>query len=460
MYGKPMRRVAAPVALALGVAFLAVLATAAHPREEGVHGLRSVQTTTSAIAGALPVTAGPRAAAATWCGAPTPVDLAPNVVAGHPVHWVYAIPSDGADSLAAVANQMQADAEEIDAWWRREDPARAPRNDIAQLPCGAQLDLSSIRMQLSGGQLAGTDARFRAIADGIGLAGFNSDFTKYVVYYDGPVQEADICGQAASSPTGFGVAIVYVQACPGVLTAPVAAHELLHTFGAVPDGAPHNCPAPNDGHTCDHQGDLMHPFIEGATPLSAQLLDPGRDDYYGHAAGFTDSQDAPWLLQLDRQTPFTVSISGPGRVSANVPGLQCTQTCTTTWNAGTALSLAATPGAGSKLVRWSGACSGAGGCNVATAQGAAVTALFGPLVFRLRVTISGRGSVRSSRSGLTCRPRCSATFPSFTPVRLTATPAKGWRFRSWAGACRGTRPACSLPMNAAASARAVFVRRR
>ena len=145
---------------------------------------------------------------------------------------------------------------------------------------------------------------------------------------------------------------------------------------------------------------------------------------------------------------------------ANVPGLQCAQTCTTTWNAGTALSLAATPGTGSKLVRWSGACSGAGGCNVATAQGATVSALFGPLAFRLRVTITGRGAVRSSRTGLTCRPRCSATFPSFTPIQITATPAKGWRFRSWAGACRGTRRTCTLPMTAATSARAVFVRRR
>jgi Divergent InlB B-repeat domain len=456
---KPMISLVAP-AIGLGVALLAVVASVAQPRQEAVHGLRQVQTTTAAAANALPIRNASAAQTATWCGAPTPVDLAPNVVAGHPVHWVYAIPSDGADRLGTVASQMQTDSEDIDAWWRREDPARALRNDLAQLSCGTQLDVSSIRMRLSGAQLAGAEGRFRSIAEGLGTAGFDSDFTKYLVYYDGPVTEADICGQAASSPSGFGVAIVYVQACPGVLTAPVAAHELLHTLGAVPDGAPHNCPAPDDGHTCDNEADVMYPFISSGTPLAAQVLDPGRDDYYGHAAGFSDSQDAPWLVQLDRQTPFTVTISGPGQVRANVPGLQCAQTCTTTWNAGTALSLAATPGTGSKLVRWSGACTGAGGCNIATAQGATVSALFGPLAFRLSVTITGRGAVRSSRSGLTCRPRCSATFPSFTPIQITATPAKGWRFRSWAGACRGTRRTCTLPMTAATSARAVFVRRR
>jgi hypothetical protein len=192
--------------------------------------------------------------------------------------------------------------------------------------------------------------------------------------------------------------------------------------------------------------------------LSSKLLDPGRDDYYGHSAGFGDSQDAPWLVHVDRQQPFTVTISGPGSVQSDVPGLQCSQSCTTTWNAGTRLNLSAVPSAGMKLVRWGGSCAGAGGCSVVTNPGAAVNALFAPLVFRLTVNVSGRGSVRSSRSGITCRPRCSASFPSHTPVRLTATPARGWRFRSWAGACRGRGRSCTVPMTAVTSARAIFVR--
>ena len=453
-------RTVAPAAIAVGSALLAVLAPAAQPRDAAPsHGLRHVQTTTAADADTLPALGVGRRAAATWCGAATRIDLVPNTVAGHPIHWIYVLPSDGGDRLAEVASRMQTDAEEVDAWWRREDPARAPRNDLTQLSCGVQLDLSSVRMQLSGAQLSGTDGRFGAIFGGLGTASFGSQFTKYMVYYDGPVADSDICGQAASSPTGVGLAIVYVQACVGVSTAAVAAHELLHTLGAVPDGAPHNCPSPDDGHTCDTESDIMHPFIDDA-PLSAKVLDSGRDDYYGHSTGRTDAQDAPWLVQLDRQAPFTVSIAGPGQVSANIPGLQCAQTCTTTWNAGTPLALDATPGTGSKLVRWSGACSGAGACNVAVGQSAPVSAVFGPLVFRLRVAVAGRGTVRSSRSGLTCRPRCSATFPSFVPVRLTATPARGWRFRSWAGACRGRSRSCTVPMTAGANARAVFVRVR
>jgi hypothetical protein len=314
-------------------------------------------------------------------------------------------------------------------------------------------------MPQSSDELAAFDGRFGAFFQGLIGAGFNSRFTKYLVYFDGPVAEENICGQGGSDSSGFGIAVIYAQACTGVSTAAVAAHEVLHAFGAVPFGAPHECPPPDDGHTCDDVNDLMYPGI-GGEPLSSKTLDPGRDDYYGHGEGFFDTQDSPWLVQLDRQVPFTISISGPGAVAANVPGLQCGQSCTTTWNAETQLELTATPGAGAKLVRWGGTCGGAATCNITVAQSGSVSALFAPLVYRLTVGVTGRGAVRTSRSGITCRPRCSAVFPSYVPLQLTAKPAKGWRFRSWTGACRGTRLACTVPMTAATKARAVFSRRQ
>ncbi len=98
----------------------------------------------------------------------------------------------------------------------------------------------------------------------------------------------------------------------------MAAHEFLHTLGAVPRSAPNDAPTPNGAHTCDSTGDLMHPFLDGS-PLDAKLLDPGRDDYYGHSGTFTDSQDAPWLVQLDRQQPFTTTITGSRRSDGRRP---------------------------------------------------------------------------------------------------------------------------------------------
>jgi len=407
--------------------------------------------------GVLPATRGTARSAATWCGTPAQADLRPNALSGFPVHWIYVLPSDAPDRFSTFASAMQTDAEAIDAWWRREDPTRTPRNDLVQLSCGTQLDLTSLRLPQSSAQLAAQEGRFVTLFDALLAANFRSRFTKNIVYFDGPIADPDICGQGASSSSGIGVAAVYVQACAGVSTAAVAAHEFLHTLGAVPRSAPHNCPEPNGGHTCDSTSDLLHPFLDDS-PLDAKVLDPGRDDYYGHSGSFSDSQDSPWLVQLDRQQPFAVTISGPGGVTADVPGLDCARSCTTTWNASTRLGLTAVPRPGAKLVRWEGACGGASTCTVEVAPDSTVSAVFAPLVFRLTATVSGRGAVRSSRAGITCRPKCSAAFPSFVPLQLSATPAKGWRFRSWGGACRGTKPRCIVPMTAATSARAVFVR--
>lgn len=436
----------------------------------GVAALAAALATTGASASTATVTVrnvtaddlAPRSAGASvlqaaWCGQAAQADRAPNAVAGNPIHWVYVIPADGADNLSVLASVMQSDAEQIDGWWRGQDPARTPRNDVAPFSCGAQLDITTVRTSRSSTQLAPLQGRFSAIVDALDLAGLSTSTTKYVVYFDGPTVDSNVCGQGGSDSSGFGAAVVYYRACVGVSTAAVTAHEVLHTFGAVSRAAPNDCADENSGHTCDDETDLMFPAI-GGEALSSKLLDPGRNDYYGHTGGWTDTQDSPWLVRLDSQAPLAVTISGTGSVSADVPGLLCRTSCTTTWNSGQRLALSATPGAGAKLVRWSGACTGAAGCVLGVTPGTAVTAAFAPASFRLSVAVSGKGAVRSSKVGITCRPRCSAAFPSFSPVALTATPARGWRFRSWSGACRGVKKTCTVPMSAATSARARFVR--
>jgi hypothetical protein len=374
------------------------------------------------------------------------------------VHWIYLIPSDGSDNLGGVASTMQSDAEQIDAWWRGQDPTRTPRNDVTAFSCGSQLDVSTIRSTRSSAELTSVSSRFAGIVDTLQRAGFTSNLTKYLVYYDGPVDDANICGQGGSDGSGFGVAVVYFRSCSGVSTALVAAHEFLHTIGAVPSGAPNDCPGEDSGHTCDDQHDLLYPRA-GGDPLSAKVLDPGRNDYYGHSGAWLDTQDSAWLVRLDSQVPLALTVAGTGTVTADVPGLQCSASCSTTWNSGQALNLNATPAAGMRLVRWGGACSGSAGCSVTVGPGVQVSALFAPAAFRLAVSIAGKGTIRSSSAGISCRPRCSASFASFTPLRLTAKPAKGWKLRSWSGACRGARTTCTVPMSAATSARATFVRR-
>src|SRR6185503_10806110 len=223
------------------------------------------------------------AALTAWCGSAAQSDRVPNVVAGNPIHWIYLLPSDGPDNLGSVATVMQSDAEQLDAWWRGQDSTRAPRNDLATFPCATQLDITTVRSSRTGSQLAPLDGRFSLLFDTLEQAGFTSRFTKYLVYYDGPSDEDNVCGQGGSNdPSGFGMAVVFYRSCVGISTAAAAAHEFLHTTGAVPDGTPHACTGDSSGHTCDSDVDIMYPFI-GPNGLSVKVLDPGRDDYYGHS---------------------------------------------------------------------------------------------------------------------------------------------------------------------------------
>jgi hypothetical protein len=95
---------------------------------------------------------------------------------------------------------------------------------------------------------------------------------------------------------------------------------------------------------------------------------------------------------------------------------------------------------------------------VSLSKGTNVSVLFAPITVRLKLAVAGRGTVRASRGGVACPGRCSALVPSYVPLRLSVKAPKGWRFKGWSGACRGSAVTCTLPMKADAAARARFVR--
>ncbi len=317
------------------------------------------------------------AQASEWCGSPAEADLKPNVVAGQAVRVVYMIPADGQDRLDQLASAIETDAETIDAWWRGQDPTRAIRFDLAPSSCGAQLDIKRVRMPQRGSEVAGHVVWItRALSTSFAQA----RFARYLVYYDGPVPDPDTCGAGEGHPDlGPGFAIVFLRACfPFVPSATVAAHELIHSLGAVPLEAPNSCPFPKDGHTCDSRHDLMYPYADGST-LDALVLDFGRDDYYGHSGPWFDLRKSPWLVRLDRQVGLAIRIAGEGSVASDVPGLSCVASCTTRWNASTRLVLTPKPARGMRFVRWSGACSGSAACALTIRQAAGAVASFAPI---------------------------------------------------------------------------------
>jgi hypothetical protein len=68
---------------------------------------------------------------------------------------------------------------------------------------------------------------------------------------------------------------------------------------------------------------------------------------------------------------------------------------------------------------------------------------------------NGNGAVTSNPAGVDCPTSCFGNFAPGTTVTLTAGPNATSNFTGWSGACSGTG-ACSVPMNAAASATATF----
>lgn len=69
--------------------------------------------------------------------------------------------------------------------------------------------------------------------------------------------------------------------------------------------------------------------------------------------------------------------NGSGAVSSNPPGIDCGSSCAAAFNAGTTVTLSATPDADSTFTGWTGAgCSGNAGCQVTVGADTTVTATF------------------------------------------------------------------------------------
>jgi hypothetical protein len=396
----------------------------------------------------------PGAFAQGWCGSGETAADRPDVVTAQQIHAVVAVPSDGADTFAADAGAVADDVSTIDSWWQGQDPTRIPRWDLAAFGASTCLDISFVR-------LSGTGASYTSVGAGGAfdqviseLARTGHPYKDYLVYYDGPSVETDVCGTGGTRAfnSGLSFAVVWMQGCPGVPTATIAAHELLHALGAVPSGAPHACPG-DTAHVCDSTQDIMYPTVHDGTQLSSLYLDYNHDDYYGHPGSWPDIQDSLWLHRLDvPEEALHLLLSGGGQVVSDLPGVACTSSCTTQWDQGAAVLLVASPASGQRFVRWGGACGGNGTCSLTINQPATAKAVFGPLRIPLQVTTAGRGSV-------SCTPRCTKLFPGGNPLTLRALPAPGWRFARWSGGCSGTRATCRPATDFALSVRASFRRR-
>jgi parallel beta helix pectate lyase-like protein/List-Bact-rpt repeat protein len=149
---------------------------------------------------------------------------------------------------------------------------------------------------------------------------------------------------------------------------------------------------------------------------------------------------------------LTVTRAGTGTVTSTPGGIDCGSSCAASFASGTSVSLVATPAAGWVFMGWSGGgCAGTGACALTLTMATTVKATFAPAPVTVTVIRAGLGSgtVTSAPAGIACGTSCSASFPSGSPVVLTATVTSGSVFTGWSGGgCSGTSPCTVSPVSA------------
>ncbi|GEM_PF-6696499 len=140
---------------------------------------------------------------------------------------------------------------------------------------------------------------------------------------------------------------------------------------------------------------------------------------------------------------LTISRNGNGLVESADGQLSCgtnAAQCEYTYTLGTAVTLTATPDAGSEFKDWTGGCTGTENPVIVTVDAAKTcTATFFVPVQQVNLTFTApqNGTVITDVGGIDCGSACTATFASGDRVTVTATAADGYTFSAWSGDCSG-----------------------
>jgi hypothetical protein len=297
-----------------------------------------------------------------------------------------------------------------------------------------------------------------------------------------PVLEANIeAPEPAESPELYGDA-QWVKVFKTELPRPVTLDELMSDNAIVPQDAAHaevqweiiqTEPASNSN------GNRRRKQNQGGLNFTTRAV-VRRYELYQYTGAYDPLTHAALCADLTCTTPqagevgdfigaqmaaanvnvpsVTVTRSGNGSVASADKLLSCGSKCAAGVNAGTLMTLTASPASGNAFTGWDGACAGSDPtCSLTVNEALNVSATFLPL-YTLSIGRSGSGTVTSNPVAIDCGKTCSAKVVQGATLTLSATPAAGQHFVNWSGACSGTAPTCSVTITRDTQVQAVFAR--
>lgn len=151
--------------------------------------------------------------------------------------------------------------------------------------------------------------------------------------------------------------------------------------------------------------------------------------------------------------------NGLGQLTSIPAGLACGSDCTEFYAYGALVTINANADPSSTFAGWIGACSGnTPVCTITIDAAKNVTAIFmlNQYAFTLNKSGGGAGKVVSTPGGIDCGNACTASYPHGAALTLTATATTGSTFAGWQGACSGAVITCTVTIDAAKAATALF----
>ena len=181
---------------------------------------------------------------------------------------------------------------------------------------------------------------------------------------------------------------------------------------------------------------------------------------YGVNSFVTAGNGGGYIFQsiMTNSLNITAQGAGSGVVVSQPSGINCGASCLASFAEGTAVTLTATPAAGSAFGTWTGCDSTSRTtCTVAMTSDRTVGVSFTLISETLTATKTGTGTGTLSATGLTCSGNsCTGTYPYNTPVTITATPATGSAFGTWTGCDSTSRTTCTVTMTSNKTVSAAF----